>query len=124
MENTLVVAKALADGNRMRVLTVLLGEIEELCVCQIVEILGLSGATVSRHMSILQSAGLVESRKDGRWVYYRLAQPFPQTLQQWLCESLACSSVIKKDQETLNFIISHSPEELCQQQKKRKERHG
>lgn len=123
METTLVVAKALADGNRMRVITALLG-IDELCVCQIVEVLGLSGATVSRHMSILQSAGLVQSRKDGRWVYYRLAKPFSQTLRQWLAESLACSATIKKDQEKLDLIISRSPEKLCQQQKERKECHG
>ena len=123
VENTLVVAKALADGNRMRVITALL-EIDELCVCQIVEVLGLSGATVSRHMSILQSAGLVRSRKDGRWVYYRLAQPFPQTLRQWLTQSLAHSTTIQNDQKNLGLIISRNPEELCQQQKERKEYHG
>jgi ArsR family transcriptional regulator, arsenate/arsenite/antimonite-responsive transcriptional repressor len=123
MENTLVIAKALADGNRMRVITALLGR-DELCVCQIVKVLGLSGATVSRHMSILQRAGLVQSRKDGRWVYYRLAQRFPQTLRQWLAESLASSATIKNDQENLDSIMSHSPEALCQQQKEQKGCHG
>jgi DNA-binding transcriptional ArsR family regulator len=71
MREYLTVVKALADENRVRILMFLDGG--ELCVCQIVELLDLAPSTVSKHMAILYQARLVESRKDGRWIYYRLA---------------------------------------------------
>ena len=71
MREFLEITKALSDINRVRILMAL-GK-RELCVCQITEFLGLAPSTVSKHMSILDHARLVESRKDGRWVYYRLA---------------------------------------------------
>jgi ArsR family transcriptional regulator len=70
MRETLAVMKALADENRLRIVAALEGR--ELCLCQVVQLLGLATSTVSRHMSILQQARLVESRKDGRWTYFRL----------------------------------------------------
>jgi ArsR family transcriptional regulator, arsenate/arsenite/antimonite-responsive transcriptional repressor len=121
METTLNIAKALADGNRMRVIAALM-ERDELCVCQLNEMLRLAGATVSRHMSILQNAGLVMSRKDGRWVYYRLADPFPGLLRQWLTESFLDSPKIRADRNQLKAIVSCEPDDLCRQQKKRKGR--
>jgi DNA-binding transcriptional ArsR family regulator len=66
------VLKAAADPNRARILKML--ESGELCVCQIVAALGLSESTVSKHLSVLRAAGLVEERKEGRWVYCRLAE--------------------------------------------------
>lgn len=119
MESTLNIAKALADGNRMRVITALL-EKDELCVCQITEMLRLSGATVSRHMSILQGARLVQSRKNGRWVHYRLVESFPESLRQWLTVSLATSIAIKADRKSLGHILSCDPDDLCRSQKERK----
>jgi ArsR family transcriptional regulator len=120
METSLNIAKALADGNRMRVVAALMKQ-DELCVCQIVEMLRLATATVSRHMSILQNARLVQSRKDGRWVHYRLAEPFPEPLRKWLLESLANSEKIKADRALLEKILSCAPGDLCRQQKERKE---
>ena len=83
MQDTLLTAKALAETGRLRVLSVLLDR-QELCVCQITALLGLATATVSRHMSLLHAAGLVRSRKQGRWVYYSLAGSFPASLRTWL----------------------------------------
>ena len=71
MREFMAAAKALADENRVRVLLFLRGG-KELCLCQIVEMLGLAPSTVSKHMAVLYQAGLVESRKEGRWIYYRL----------------------------------------------------
>ncbi|MCK8603684.1 ArsR/SmtB family transcription factor [Desulfoferrobacter suflitae] len=119
MEKTLTITKSLADGNRMRVIAALM-EKEELCVCQIVEMLRLATATVSRHMSILQNARLVQSRKDGKWVYYRLAEPFPETLRIWLFESLSGSPEIQADRVLLESILECIPADLCRRQKKRK----
>ena len=67
------ITKALADENRVRVLLAL--RKGELCVCQITELFGLAPSTVSKHLSILFQADLVESRKDGLWIYYSLAYP-------------------------------------------------
>jgi arsenate reductase/ArsR family transcriptional regulator len=72
MESFLAVANALSDKTRLRLLLSLRGH--ELCVCQLVEFIGLADSTVSRHMSILKSAGLVDAKKTGRWVYYKLAE--------------------------------------------------
>lgn len=71
MKSVLATANALSDMNRLRVVCVLKGR--ELCACDIIRMLGLAQATVSRHMGILVQAGLVVGRKDGRWMHYRLA---------------------------------------------------
>jgi ArsR family transcriptional regulator, arsenate/arsenite/antimonite-responsive transcriptional repressor len=72
MKEFMAVAKALADENRTRVLMFLRDG--ELCVCRIVEMLALAPSTVSKHLNVLYQAGLVESRKEGRWIYYRLPE--------------------------------------------------
>jgi ArsR family transcriptional regulator, arsenate/arsenite/antimonite-responsive transcriptional repressor len=66
--------KALADGTRMRILGLLLTG--EVCVCHIHETLKISQPKASRHLAYLRRAGLVETRRDGLWIHYRLAQ-FP-----------------------------------------------
>jgi ArsR family transcriptional regulator len=65
--------KAAGDGTRLRILKML--EPGSLCVCQVVASLGLSQSTVSKHLSVLESAGLVEGERRGKWIYYRLARP-------------------------------------------------
>lgn len=64
------VFKALGDKNRIRIIKML--ENRELCVCEVREVLMLSNSTVSKHLSILCSAGLIEDARDGKWVNYRL----------------------------------------------------
>jgi ArsR family transcriptional regulator len=98
------VAKALSDPNRVRILAGLLGK-KEICVCEIAAFLGLAMATVSRHVSILQTAGLVESRKDGRWVHYRLADAgFParaQLLLDWIRTECKSDPLVIQDRKTI-----------------------
>lgn len=118
MHTPLSMLKALADGNRLRA-TAALMEHGELCVCQITELLQLATATVSRHMNVLQNADLVQSRKKGRWVYYRLTDSFPDLLRQWLTRELAESAQIAQDRKDMATILSHDPEELCRMQKQR-----
>jgi DNA-binding transcriptional ArsR family regulator len=72
MDDFVAITKALSDPHRVRALLAL--RKGELCVCQIIELLKLAPSTISKHMSILKQAGLVDSRKDSRWVYYRLAE--------------------------------------------------
>ena len=63
--------KALADRTRLRILGLLLDG--EICVCHIHESLGVPQPKASRHLAYLRRAGLVETRKEGQWVHYRLA---------------------------------------------------
>ena len=118
MRDVLDVTKALADSNRLRVLMALGGG--ELCVCQIVELLQLAPSTVSKHMAILRQARLVESRKDGRWMYYRLAdRDAPKAVKDavaWVLRYLAESPQIVRDAKELKRILSMNPEELCKGQ--------
>lgn len=62
--------KALSDETRLKILEMLTGN--ELCVCEIYEKLSMPQPTVSHHLKILKYAGLVNDRKDGKWVYYSL----------------------------------------------------
>jgi DNA-binding transcriptional ArsR family regulator len=118
MRDVLDVTKALADGNRLRVLMALADG--ELCVCQIVELLQLAPSTVSKHMSILRQARLVESRKDGRWMYYRLAgRSAPKAAREavvWVRHNLAESPQTVQDLRKLKVILAMDPEELCKGQ--------
>jgi len=63
--------KALADETRMRILGLL--EVREMCVCEIMVALDLTQPTASHHLGLLENAGLVRDRKEGKWVFYRLA---------------------------------------------------
>ncbi|MDF7800085.1 metalloregulator ArsR/SmtB family transcription factor [Pontiellaceae bacterium B1224] len=65
------IGKALGDASRLRILMCLEGT--TLCQCQLTEILGLAPSTVSQHVNLLLDAGLMESRKEGRWHYYSWA---------------------------------------------------
>ncbi len=117
MDKFLKHTKALADGSRLRIVAAL-SRYPELCVCQITELLGLATATVSRHISVLQNAGLVESRKDGRWVYYRLTNDFPKECMLWLKKELMTSQQVIDDSSRLDIIASCNVEELCRKNKK------
>ena len=118
MRNFMNVAKALADENRVRALLVLCDQ--ELCVCQIIELLCLAPSTVSKHMSILKQARLVDSRKDGRWIYYRLADgDVPAEAAEaiaWVKKSLWNDVRIRKDRDCLKKILEVERKVICRQQ--------
>jgi ArsR family transcriptional regulator len=117
METTVNTLKALADRNRLRI-TMALQQNDELCACQITEFLQVSGATVSRHLGVLQRAGILQSRKDGKWIYYRLCtEQIPHHLLGWLIPELKSSPDIQADQRALSHILSCTPEEICRKQR-------
>lgn len=72
LETFETVAKAVADPSRVRIIKLL--EHGELCVCQITAVLELAPATISKHLAALKTAGLLQQRREGKWVYYRLAE--------------------------------------------------
>ena len=118
MREFMNLTKALADEHRVRTLLAL--RRGELCVCQITELYGLAPSTVSKHLSILYQAGLVESRKDGRWIYYRLpGRDAPESVRaaiQWVARSLAGTPRITEDEARLKVILNTDPVELCKRQ--------
>ncbi len=63
--------KALADETRLRILKLL--ETREMCVCELMVALGLTQPTVSHHLGLLENAHLVKRRKEGKWVFYSVA---------------------------------------------------
>jgi DNA-binding transcriptional ArsR family regulator len=115
MRDTLDTLKALADENRLRALCALRGG--ELCVCQIIALLELAPSTVSKHLSVLRAARLVDSRKNGRWMHYRLSEEFrtPSTgkILAVLFEDLDRTERIAEDRKRLKTICEESMESLC-----------
>ena len=65
--------KALADETRLRMLRLL--EVREMCVCEVMVALELTQPTASHHLGLLENAGLVKDRKEGKWVFYSIANP-------------------------------------------------
>ena len=117
MKRELEMLKALADMNRLRVVGAL-GRERELCACQITALLEVTGATASRHLAVLQHAGLLESRKEGRWVHYRLApRAEAEPLLAWLEAAWADSEQGRSDAQALDEISSIGREELCRRQR-------
>jgi len=115
MRAFMAITKALSDPNRVRVLLAL--RRGELCVCQITALLGLATSTISRHLAILSHAGLITSRKDGHWVYYRLPdQSAPVAVREaldWVLKSLGTTAEAKADAAKLNKLLKVDPVELC-----------
>ncbi len=114
MREFLNVTKAVSDETRVRVLMFL--RPGELCVCEIVELLELAPSTVSKHMSILTQAGLVEQRKSGRWHYYRLAENGGADARQvleWMASALEKSPVIREDAKRLKALLKRNAQACC-----------
>jgi ArsR family transcriptional regulator len=71
MKRFVRVMKALSDPSRVKIIKIL--GVKELCVCELRQLLGLAQPTVSKHLKILEEAGLVDYRKEGSWIIYRLS---------------------------------------------------
>ncbi len=112
--------KALGDETRIRAVLALRDT--ELCVCQIVELLELAPSTVSKHLHILKEAGLVESRKISRWVFYSLsksdARGIPNAALNMILATAQHTQLAKADKQRLKEILKLDPEKLCERQKK------
>ena len=106
------VMKALSDPNRVKIVKLLQQKV--MCVCELQGALGISQPSVSKHLKILEEAGLVEYQKDGLWVNYYLADgnhsPYAASLlgniKHWLDDDPEVADLIKKTP----FLNS---EELC-----------
>ena len=112
MKDFILVIKALSDPNRVKLLKMLQERV--MCVCEIQAALGIAQPTVSKHLKILESAGLVGRKKDGLWVNYHLSDgnssPYAASLlgnlKHWL----------KDDPESLGLmerVPGIQREEIC-----------
>ncbi len=121
MKEFMAITKALADETRVRILLAL--EPGELCVCQITELFGMAPSTVSKHLSILFQAGLVESRKTERWVYYRLPdKKAPATVRgalAWVNKGIEAEPQILADTKKIKNILKTDLAEICKRQCKK-----
>ncbi len=101
MKEFITVMKAMSDPNRVKLLKIL--QLKELCVCEIQAALGIAQPTVSKHLKILESAGLVGRRKEGLWVIYTLKggdNPYAATLlgnlKYWLSDDVEVNAIVEK----------------------------
>ena len=114
MKPFIKVMKALSDPNRVKIIKMLQQRV--LCVCEMKAALNVAQPTVSKHLKLLEDAGLVTSDKDGLWVNYRLADgnssPYAATvlgnLRHWLNEDTQIAELIEK-------LPSIRREDVCKQ---------
>src|SRR5579859_7177292 len=90
--------QALGDNTRLRLLN-LMGD-QELCVCYFVEILGQGQPKISRHLAYLRGAGIVQARREGKWMHYRIVMPQSIGARQVLRRTLACLRRIARCRQT------------------------
>jgi DNA-binding transcriptional ArsR family regulator len=110
------VMKSAADPTRVRILKLLEGG--EMCVCQIIAILEFNQSTISKHLFLLKTAGLVKERREGKWIHYSLdghqgspyARKTLQTLNGWLDDD----PVIKRDRTREALARELGPMEICE----------
>ena len=110
------VFKAAADPTRARILKILEGG--EMCVCQIIAILSLGQSTVSKHLFLLRSAGLIKDRRDRKWVHYSLDRgsdsPYAARMLRNLRGWLNDDPVVAKDRERATMARKLGPMAICE----------
>ena len=101
MRHHLKIFKALGDKNRLRIMKML--EVKAMCVCEITDVLNLAPSTVSKHLSLLHDADLIEDRKEGKWVNYSLPRkgriPLASEMLKLIRISLTDDSQIQADRK-------------------------
>ncbi|MGL5254371.1 MAG: ArsR/SmtB family transcription factor [Brevinema sp.] len=115
METLYSTIKSLADPNRLRIVSALDGR--ELCACQLVELIEISGAAISQHMNLLIQGNICMSEKRGKWTYYRLIK---SPILSIILKEFSKTSSFQSDKEKLDLILSMDPQNLCEIQKSRK----
>lgn len=112
-----LIFRAFADRTRLRILNLLSGR-EEICVCDLMRVLDLPQAKVSRHLAYLRRAGLVAGRKQQQWMHYRLL-PAKGRFHAKLLECLNCCigevPALKSDRHRLGGCCDLKAEICCKQ---------
>lgn len=82
IKRTAVIFKAFCDENRIQILQML--QSGEKCACKLLEDMNITQPTLSHHMKILCDSGIVEGRKEGKWMYYSISKAGIETARQYL----------------------------------------
>jgi ArsR family transcriptional regulator len=95
------IARTLADPTRVRIITAL--SHGELCVCELVDVLGISQSSLSSHLQICRQAGVVTTRRDSRWIYYSLASRYSPLIKTIFSElqTLRTDEQLRRDARRL-----------------------
>jgi ArsR family transcriptional regulator len=93
---------ALADPTRLRLLNLMDGR--EVCVCYFVEILKQGQPKISRHLAYLRRAGIVEARREGKWMHYRIERPDDAGAASILDKTLALLKTNREMQRDLERL--------------------
>jgi len=112
LDAAIAATRALGHPARMRTAAMLRSG--ELCLCQITEVLGLAPSTVSLHIKELKRAGLVSERKDGRWVYFSLADD--DHARRWIDTTLAAvdgDPELERDADLVTSLRKLPVADLC-----------
>lgn len=113
LSRLLNVTKALSNRTRLRIVGVLEGR--ELCVGQVAAIFDVARSTASEHLSELRRAGLLSERRDGRFVWYRLAdEEAPPGALTGLLPGLASDATVRKDREMTGRILALPHDLVCE----------
>jgi ArsR family transcriptional regulator len=103
--NIEILFRALADRTRLRLLS-LMGD-DEICVCFLVEVLNTNQPKISRHLAYLRRAGVVATRRDGKWMHYRVVLPVDEHAARIFREVrawLASDPILQRDRARMNKI--------------------
>jgi ArsR family transcriptional regulator len=109
VRNSAELFKALADVTRLRILNLLVQG--ELCVCDIMGVLGIGQSKASRHLAYLRNVGLVDDRRNGVWMYYTLARADGLThkrILEWLAEATTELPQAAADLKALRKLLRHT----------------
>jgi DNA-binding transcriptional ArsR family regulator len=110
------VMKSTADPTRVRILKLLEGG--EMCVCQIIAVVEFNQSTVSKHLFLLKTAGLVRERREGKWVHYSLdgsgGSPYARKMLKVLKGWLNADPVIERDRKREAIARKVGPMEICE----------
>ena len=115
MRDLIKVLKAVADKNRMRILKML--EKKKMCVCELAAVLEIKQPSVSKHLSILKNAGLIQDERNVQWIDYSLckekinkyAPDIQANIENWLKDD----TIIKRDLQKTKTLCR---EELCKKE--------
>ncbi len=114
MKETAQLFKALSDETRLRIIALLAHG--ELCVCDLMEIMGLPQSTVSRHLATLRQSELVGDRRQGVWIFYRIIESSESVYRELLdilSENMGHMEQVKADREKLQALLQQKKPDSC-----------
>lgn len=102
MDQTVRQFKALGDPNRFRILMML--RARPLCVCELLSVLDIAGGTLSNHLKVLENAGLISHKKDGKWIEYFISEKDTDRFLRIIETRIFDAKQIEEDRRRINTI--------------------